>query len=73
MIHYKPVMITFNAPKIAKVIIDVVVCHYSLLNSIVTDRGCLFTSKFWSLLCYFFGIKRKLSTAFHLQIDNQTK
>lgn len=26
---------------------------------IVGDRGPLFTSKFWSSLCYFLGIKRK--------------
>ena len=30
-------------------------------------------SKFWSLPCYFLGIKRRLSTAFHPQIDGQTK
>ncbi len=39
----------------------------------MTDRGSLFTSKFWSSLCYFLGIKKKLSTAFHPQIDGQTK
>ena len=73
MIHYKPVKIISNASSLAKVIIDVVVRHYSLPNSIVTDRGFLFTLKFWSLLCYFFTIKRWLSTTFHPQIDGQTK
>lgn len=33
----------------------------------------MFTSKFWSLLCYFLGIMQKLSTAFYLQIDGQTE
>ena len=50
-----------------------VVCHHGVAESIVTDRGSLFTSKFWSLLCYFLGIKKKLSTAFYLQIDGQTE
>ena len=73
MVHYEPVKITINAPGLAEVIIDVVVRHHSLPDSIVTDRGSLFTSKFWSLLCYFLGIKRRLSTAFHLQTDGQTE
>ena len=28
-------------------------------------------SKFWSSLCYFLGVKRRLSTAFHPQTDDQ--
>ena len=40
---------------------------------LVIDRGLLFTLKFWSSFCYFFGIKQWLSTAFHPQIDGQTK
>ncbi len=33
----------------------------------------LLISKFWSLLCYFLGIKKKLSTAFHPQTHGQTE
>ena len=65
MVHYEPVKVTINAPGLAEVIIDMVVRHYGLPNSIVIDRGLLFTSKFWSSLCYFLGIKQKLSTIFH--------
>ena len=73
MVHYEPVKITIDAPGLAEVIINVVVRHHGLPDSIVTDRGSLFTSKFWSSLCYFLGIKRKLSTAFHPQTDGQTE
>ena len=65
MIYYESVKITIDALSLAEVIIDVIVRHHSLPNPIMTDRGFLFTSKFWSLLCYFLGIKRRLSTAFH--------
>ena len=65
MVHYKSVKVTIDTQGLAKVIIDVVVKHHDLSDSIITDRGLLFTSKFWSLLCYFLGIKQKLSTAFH--------
>ena len=73
MVHYEPVKITINAPSLAEIIIDVIVHHYSLPNSIVTDRGFLFTSKFWSLLCSFFSIKRRFFTTFYPQTDGQTK
>ena len=73
MVHYEPVKVTIDAPGLAEVIIDVVVRHHGLPDSIVTDRGSLFTSKFWSSLCYFLGVKRRLSTAFHPQTDGQTK
>ena len=73
MVHYKPIKVTIDAPELAEVILDVVVWHYGLADSIVTNRSLFFTSKFWSSLCYFFGIKRRLSTAFYLQTDGQTK
>ena len=73
MVHYEPVKIIIDALELAEVIIDVVVRHHGLSDSIVIDRGSLFTSKFWSSLCYFLGIKRGLSTAFHPQTDGQTE
>ena len=73
MVHYEPVKITIDAPGLAEVIIDVVVRHHGLPDSIITDRGSLFTSKFWSSLYYFLGIKRRLSTTFYSQINGQTE
>ena len=46
MVHYKPVKITIDAPGLAEIIIDMVVCHHGFPDSIVTDRGSLFTSTF---------------------------
>ena len=73
IVHYEPVKVTIDTPGLAEVIINVVVRHHGLPDSIVTNRGSLFTSKFWSLLCYFLSIKRRLSTAFHPQTDGQTE
>ena len=73
MVHYKSVKVTIDAPGLAEVIINVVVRHHGLSDSIVTDRGSLFTSKFWLLLYYFLGIKQRLFTAFYPQTDGQTK
>ena len=73
MVHYKPVQITLDAPGLAEIIIDMLVHHHGLSDSIITDQGSLFTSKFWSSLCYFLGIQRRLFTTFHPQPDGQTE
>ena len=73
MVYYDPVKVTIDVPGRVEVILDVIVWYHGLTDLIVTNRGFLFTSKFWSSLCYFFDIKRKLSTAFHPQTDGQTK
>ncbi len=71
MVYYELVKVIIDILSLAEVIINVVMRHHGVLELIVTDRGSLFTSKFWSLLCYFLGIKKKLSTTFHPQIDGQ--
>ncbi len=73
MVYYKPDKVTIDASALAKVIIEAVIQHHGLPHLIVCDWGSVFTSKFWSSLCYFLSIKRKLSTAFHLQTDSQTE
>lgn len=50
MIHYKLVKVIINIPRLADVIIDVVVRHHSFLDSILSDCKAIFTFKFWSLL-----------------------
>ena len=73
IVYYKSIKISINALGLPKVIINVVVNHYDLPNSIVTNQGLFFTSKFWLLLSYFLDIKQKLSIAFYLQIDKKTE
>ncbi len=73
MVYYELVKVIIDDLGLAEVILDVVVRHHDLPDSIVSDRGSVFTSKFWSSLCYFLGIKQKLSTAFHPQFDGQTE
>ena len=68
MVHYKPVKITLNAPGLAEVVIDVVVCHHGLPNLIVIDRSFFITLKVWLLLCYFFGIKEGFLPLFTLRL-----
>ena len=69
MVHYEPVKIIIDAPRLAEVIINIVVRYHGFPDSIISDRGAIFISKFLSSLYYFFGIKKQLSTAFHPQTD----
>ena len=64
-VYYKSVKVTINALGLAKIIINIVVKYYSLPDLIITDRGSLFTSRFWSMLCYFLDIKQKISAIFY--------
>ena len=73
MIYYEPVKITIDALGLAKMIINMILPHHGVPESIITDWGWLFISKFCYLLCYFLGIKKKLSTVFQLQTDSQTE
>ncbi len=73
MVHYELVKVTNNAPGLAEVIINMIMRHHVVPQSIVTDRGSLFTSKFSSSLCYFLGIKQKLFTALYSQMNGQTE
>ena len=73
IVYYKPVKVTIDASELAKIILNMVVRHHDLPNSIVINKSLLFILKFRLLLCYFFEIKCRLFTVFYLQIDGQTK
>lgn len=73
MVYYKPVKITLDALGLAEVLLDVVLQYHGLPDSIMTDKGLLFTSKFCQSLCYFLGIKQRLSTVFYPETDGQTE
>ena len=73
MVHYVPVSKTVSAEDLAEILIREVVRLHGLPDSIITDRGSVFTAKYYSSLCYALKIKAKLSTAFHPQTDGQTE
>lgn len=71
--YYKPVNITVDISKLAKIIINVVIRYYDIPDIIIIDKSLIFILKFWLLFCYFIKIKQKLSIAFYSQINGQTK
>jgi transposase InsO family protein len=73
MTHIIPCNKTTDAPAFARMFLDHVVRLHGLPDSLVSDRGSIFTSRFWKCLCQLLGIKGRLSTAFHPQTDGQTE
>ncbi len=50
ILYYKPVKVTMDILGLPEVIINMVVRHHRIPESIVTDQGLLFISQFWSSL-----------------------
>lgn len=69
IMYYKSSKITINASRLTKIIIDMIMQYYGLMDSIISDCGAIFTSKFWSLLYYFLSIKKQLFIIFYLQTN----
>jgi len=64
-VKYIPCKKTINAPELARIFFKHWVKDQGIPRDIVSDRGSVFTSKFWSAFCFYLKVRRKLSTAFH--------
>ncbi|EDN03595.1 hypothetical protein HCAG_01460 [Histoplasma mississippiense (nom. inval.)] len=73
MAKYIPTHKKVKAPELADLFLDAIIRDHGSPKSLVSDRGSLFTSKYWSAFCYHLTIRRFLSTAFHPQTDGQTE
>ncbi|EGE08388.1 hypothetical protein TEQG_08800 [Trichophyton equinum CBS 127.97] len=70
---YIPCTKDVKAEGLGYLIFKNIISLFGMPANLVTDRGTLFTCKFWSALCFYLGSKRRLSTAFHPQTDGQTE
>jgi hypothetical protein len=71
--RFYPVTTTMAASDLAELFHNEWELFYGVPTGIVSDRGFIFTSDFWSELCYVSCVKRRLSTAFHPESDGQTE
>ncbi|MBW0479424.1 hypothetical protein O181_019139 [Austropuccinia psidii MF-1] len=73
MAIFIPAYSTITALDLAQLFISHVFYKHGLSISIVSDRGSLFVSSFWTQLCQQLKISRDLSTAFYPETDGQTE
>ncbi len=73
MARYISINKTLTAIQLTDMFFEKIVCCYETLKEIVSDRGSIFMSSYWSEVCYHIKIKCRLSTVFHSQTDEQTE
>nr|XP_036576341.1 reverse transcriptase domain protein [Colletotrichum truncatum]KAF6783066.1 reverse transcriptase domain protein [Colletotrichum truncatum] len=71
--YFIPYLESSTAEDLAYTFLRIIVSQHGLPQEIVSDRGSVFTSKFWRSLISQLGAKHSLSTAFHPQSDGQTE
>jgi len=64
---------SISSSKVARIYQDDIWKIYGIPKKIISDRGPQFASIFMGQLCKALGIKRAMSTVYHLQIDSQTE
>lgn len=62
-----------DSVELARLLMDNVVRRFGVPKGILSDRGSLFTSQYWSGFAFEARVKHRLSTAFHPQTDGQTE
>ena len=71
--HFIPCCETMTAPDLAWLFLDRIFRYHGLPESIISDRGSTFISKFWRELTKLLGIDLRTSTAYHPQSDGLTE
>ena len=60
-----------NVFDLEQLLIKEIFLRFDSSEDIVTNRDSMFTSAFWSQVCYQIKVKRRLSTIFYSQTNNQ--
>ena len=71
--HFGALPSSFDAPRVARLFVDMVIRHHGIPQEIISDRDPIFMSTFWSELFRLSGTHLKRSTAYHPQTDGQTE
>jgi hypothetical protein len=70
---FVPTEETITAEECAYEVSKAMISEHGIPEEFITDRDKLFTSKYWTTFLAQLGVKKKLSTSFHLETDGQTE
>ena len=73
MAHYTATRKDIDAPTLAGLFLYKHVRLHGVPDNLITDRGTVFTLKYWSSFCFHLHAQQNLTTAFHPQTDGQTE
>ena len=71
--HYIKTTADVNSKQIAQLFFNNIFRLHGIPDSVVSDQGTQFISKFTRALAELVGIQQKISTSFHPQTDGQTE
>src|SRR5258705_4161815 len=71
--HFTPCLEPIDAPGLAWLFLDRIFRYHGLPDSVLSDRGSVFVSQFWSELLKLLQVKINTSTAYHPQTDGLTE
>jgi transposase InsO family protein len=72
-VRYLPVTKTITSQGVAELLMEQCFLKQGPPDTLLSDRGSVFTSQFWSDICFHLKVDHRLSTAFHPQTDGQTE
>jgi len=64
---------TITSEGLAKIYLQNIYPHYGIPRRLITNRGTQFISIFTRTLCNALGVKQNISSAYHPQMDGQSK
>jgi hypothetical protein len=71
--HFIPVRTMYQAPNKGRVFISEIVRLHGMSKNIISDRGSMFTGRFWTSFQEALGTQLNFSTAYHPETDGQTE
>lgn len=71
--HFVPLLHPFTAPQVAQLFLDNIYRLHGMPTHIVSDRDRIFTNMFWKELFRLAQTTLCMSSAYHPQLDGQTK